>query len=204
VHVQSLGTLRRKPPAATHRTLRGRGPRSGRARHARQRLWRALALSLSRGTRRILCLSRSCTCSPGDPAGHAPRCRRRVPRPVSLRKPFEIYALKTVVAAYPTSVIDLGLATQSIAEEAFFRQAQQVLAPCRAVNLLLPCGAPEESLRILMERGRAVLHEHGMTESMAQGEIAGWSALNRHFLTQHSSPFGHLQRGSAECPTLEA
>lgn len=84
-------------------------------------------------------------------------------------KPFEIHAVERVLAEHTNCVIEFGAGHSVYEDDAMFERARRALAPFGNVVLLLPCPAPEKSLRILTERG----------EEKVQ--------LNRHFIAHHSN-----------------
>lgn len=67
-------------------------------------------------------------------------------------KPFEVKAVKRIVAEFPNSVIDFGAGHSYYTDEHQFQQVQAVLSPLPNIILLLPSESKEESLKICNQR----------------------------------------------------
>lgn len=96
-------------------------------------------------------------------------------------KPFEAYAVERVVAEKPGCVIDFGAGHSVYENEDLLARVERALAPIPQVILLLPSPDPDESVRVLNERFRALLErEVGAVD-------AKLLALNEHFVKNPSN-----------------
>jgi len=114
-------------------------------------------------------------------------------------KPFEVSAVRRILAEFPDSVIDFGAGHSYFTDEAQFAEAQACLAPLRNVFLLLPSADKEESLAICNERLRArVGRVLQATEIEANRDFifhASNARLSKHILyTQDEAPCATAER----------
>ena len=70
-------------------------------------------------------------------------------------QPFDAHAVVRVLAEHHGCVFDFGAIHSVYDDPALLRQVEDALRPYPHVVLLLPTGDPEESVRILHERGAA-------------------------------------------------
>jgi hypothetical protein len=87
-------------------------------------------------------------------AGYSPADFRKLRG--SARPALFTGAVERIVAEYPGHIVDLGAGHTDIQEPVLFGRLQRALAPCPHVILVLPSADPEEAVRILRERSRAL------------------------------------------------
>jgi hypothetical protein len=92
-------------------------------------------------------------------AGYSRNDFRKEPGQAAARRSLpELFtgAVERIVAEHPGHVIDLGAGHTDIQDPVLFGRIQRTLARCPHVILVLPSADPDESVRILKERARAL------------------------------------------------
>jgi hypothetical protein len=95
-------------------------------------------------------------------------------------EPFDAHAVVRALADYPGSVFDFGAIHSVYDDPTLLQRVEDALAPYPNVILLLPSADPEESVRLLHERGRA-------GAQLDQATLDMWERIIRRFVTHPSN-----------------
>lgn len=92
-------------------------------------------------------------------------------------KPFEIHSVERILQDYPSGhVLSFGAGNTAYDDPAHLERLRRAFAPYPYVILLLPSPNVDDSLRILMERFRALVPD------CAEDDLKQVTELNRYFL----------------------
>jgi hypothetical protein len=94
-------------------------------------------------------------------------------------EPFDAHAVVRALEDHPGSIFDFGAIHSVYDDPTLFQQVADALAPYPNVLQILPSAEPEESVRLLHERGR-------QGQELDQATLEMWERIIRRFVT-HSA-----------------
>jgi hypothetical protein len=91
-------------------------------------------------------------------------------------EPFNAHAVVRVLEDHPGSIFDFGAIHSVYDDPALFQRVADALAPYPNVLLLLPSAEPEDSVRLLHERGQ-------QGQELDPATLEMWERIIRRFVT---------------------